>query len=142
MTDLGYHSQALPIGVLVDDISEVAEAEVAVLISTPEALTWAGAPGQEPLHRRLVLGGEMLGYAAARQTGDDQLTISGVVRGLRGTQQMVASHAAGTPALFLPDDDDWGIAVSAPVGSTLTVIATGPGDGLEGVTASIVVAGL
>ncbi|MCP3980760.1 MAG: hypothetical protein GY716_15770 [bacterium] len=50
---------------------------------------------------RVLIGQEVVGYRTVVAEGDDEYTISGLLRGLAGTEDFVEEHAVGERAVFL-----------------------------------------
>jgi hypothetical protein len=89
-----------------------------------------------------VLGSEIIQFQTAAALGDRRFRISGFLRGRRGTESAIFSHASGDRFLLLNTADM--LAVHLPIehiGSRATIRAAGPGDS-GWVTASVTISDL
>ncbi|HEY0269454.1 MAG TPA: phage tail protein, partial [Sphingomonas sp.] len=124
---LGTTLTALPPGsaMLFDTVATL---DVALL---NDAMTLAGndAIAASATANLALVGGELIQFAAAEQTGPASFRLSRLLRGRRGTEWAMASHVAGE-AFVLVDAETllgWTLPVSA-IGASVMVAATGIGD--------------
>ncbi|MBW4330572.1 phage tail protein [Stakelama sp. CBK3Z-3] len=89
-----------------------------------------------------MMGKELLQFATAEQLGDRRWRLSGLRRGLRGTERQIGKASAGD-RFTLIDRDTLTVAEvpSARIGSTILIRAVGAGDPTTGTQAEVVLDG-
>ncbi len=87
-----------------------------------------------------LVGGELMQFADASLVGPGAYRLSGLRRGLRGTEWAIGTQMAGAPFLLVEEERLFDVPTSAIGGDALTVAALGIGDG-EAVEAAIAVTG-
>jgi len=89
-----------------------------------------------------VLGDELIQFGSAEPLGGRRFRLSRLLRGRRGTEWAAGAHAAGED--FALVEADALVALEAPAGSSggeARVLASGIGDGPEGVAATAIIEG-
>jgi hypothetical protein len=87
-----------------------------------------------------LVGGELMQFADAAMVGPGAWRLSGLRRGLRGTEWATGTQVAGAPFLLIEEERLFDVPTSAIAGEALTVAALGIGDG-DAVEATVAVTG-
>ena len=84
-----------------------------------------------------VVGGELIQFGAVEALGERRFRLSRLLRGRRGTEWAAGSHAAGEPFTLITRETL--IAIEAPAGVAVQLLASGVGDVPDAASASRVV---
>lgn len=89
-----------------------------------------------------MLGGELFQFGRAQPLGAGRFRLSRLLRGRRGTEAAIGGHATGDRFVLIEADALLPIALPVgQLGTAVTVLALGAGDGPDGVTQTAIAAG-
>lgn len=139
---MGVADAALPPGSssLIDEVNSLS-----VTLLADDMMLLGAEEGALSLGRNLCLvGRELIQFQRAEQVGSSSFRLSGLRRGLRGTEWAMSDHGAGDPFLLLEEDRVMepiaALGAEREPGSLLTVAAIGIGD-VEPAEAAIAITG-